>query len=76
MIDLSQHKLELNYPCSWEYKLITYSHEEAIKSVKDVILERLKESKDGALANLASIMENIVSAKKRICYLYFLLFKF
>lgn len=43
---------------------------------KDVILERLKESKDGALANLASIMENIVSAKKRICYLYFLLFKF
>lgn len=38
--------------------------------------KRLKESKDGALANLASIMENIVSAKKRICYLYFLLFKF
>jgi uncharacterized protein len=40
MIDLSQHKLELNYPCSWEYKLITYSHEEALKGVKDVILER------------------------------------
>ncbi|MFA7092621.1 MAG: DUF493 domain-containing protein, partial [Arcobacteraceae bacterium] len=40
MIDLSQHKLELNYPCSWEYKLITYSHEEVLKSVKDVILER------------------------------------
>lgn len=40
MIDLSQHKLELNYPCAWEYKLITYSHEEALKGVKDVILER------------------------------------
>ena len=40
MIDLSQHKLELNYPCSWEYKLITYSHEEALKGVKDVFLER------------------------------------
>lgn len=40
MIDLSQHKLELNYPCSWEYKLITYTHEDALKGIKDVILER------------------------------------
>lgn len=40
MIDLSKHKLELDYPCSWEYKLITYSHEEALKSVKEVICER------------------------------------
>lgn len=48
MIDLSQHKLELNYPCSWEYKLITHSHEDALKGVKEVILEReftLKPSK-------------------------------
>ena len=22
MIDLSDKKLELNYPCSWEYKLV------------------------------------------------------
>ncbi len=40
MIDLSQYKLELNYPCAWEYKLITHSEEEALKGVKDVILER------------------------------------
>ena len=40
MIDLSQHKLELDYPCSWEYKLIVQSHEEALKGVKEVLLQR------------------------------------
>ncbi len=40
MIDLNEHKLELDYPCSWEYKLISYSHEEVLKGVKDVLLQR------------------------------------
>jgi putative lipoic acid-binding regulatory protein len=40
MIDLSKHKLELNYPCHWEYKLITCSKQDALKGVKEVILER------------------------------------
>ncbi|PKN14943.1 MAG: DUF493 domain-containing protein [Deltaproteobacteria bacterium HGW-Deltaproteobacteria-24] len=40
MIDLSQHKLELDYPCSWEYKLIVQSHEKALKGVKEVLLQR------------------------------------
>ncbi len=42
MIDISkcECKLELDYPCSWEYKLIGYSHEDIKKGVKDVLLER------------------------------------
>jgi putative lipoic acid-binding regulatory protein len=40
MIDLSKHKLELTYPCHWEYKLITYSKQDALQSVKEVVLER------------------------------------
>jgi putative lipoic acid-binding regulatory protein len=40
MIDLSQHKLELDYPCNWEYKLIVHSHEEVLKGVKEVLLQR------------------------------------
>ena len=26
MIDLSKEKLELDYPCNWEYKLIVLEH--------------------------------------------------
>lgn len=40
MIDLSKEKLELDYPCSWEYKIITLSKEDALKGVKEVILEK------------------------------------
>jgi len=35
-----EHKLELEYPCSWCYKVVA-SEEKALKqAVKDVILER------------------------------------
>lgn len=40
MIDLSKEKLELEYPCNWEYKIITLSKEDALKGVKEVILEK------------------------------------
>ena len=26
MIDLNKEKLELNYPCNWEYKLVVLEH--------------------------------------------------
>ncbi len=40
IINDSQKKLELEYPCSWCYKLI--GHEKAVleKAIHDVILER------------------------------------
>ena len=40
MIDLSKEKLELNYPCSWEYKLVVLEHIDIHVTVKDVILHR------------------------------------
>lgn len=40
MIDLSKEKLELNYPCSWEYKLVVLESCDIKKTVKEVIYER------------------------------------
>lgn len=48
MIDLSKEKLELNYPCTWEYKLVVVEHIDIKMTVKDVISNRehkVKESK-------------------------------
>ena len=40
MIDLSQHKLELDYPCSWTYKVVI-RHEQTIDDIiKEVLDER------------------------------------
>ena len=40
MIDLSKEKLELNYPCSWSYKIVVHEKTNIKKTVKDVVLER------------------------------------
>jgi putative lipoic acid-binding regulatory protein len=48
MIDLSKEKLELNYPCNWEYKLVVLEHIDAHGTVKEVVSNRehkVKESK-------------------------------
>ena len=40
MIDLNEHKLELDYPCNWKYKLVI-KHEQNIKKIiKEVLDER------------------------------------
>ncbi len=48
MIDLNQHKLELEYPCSWKYKIVLLESTN-IKSIsKDIFCQRehsIKESK-------------------------------
>lgn len=36
----SQQKVELTYPCSWSYKLIGHEKEAIEKAIHDVILER------------------------------------
>ena len=48
MIDLSKEKLVLDYPCSWEYKLVVLEHIDINITVKEVVLSRehkIKESK-------------------------------
>lgn len=48
MIDLNDKKLELDYPCSWEYKLVVLETTNIQQTVKEVIFERehkVKESK-------------------------------
>ncbi len=40
MTDLTQHTLELDYPCSWEYKIVI-RHEQIIQEIiKEVLDER------------------------------------
>ncbi len=68
MIDISkcECKLELDYPCSWEYKLIGYSQDEIVQAVKEVLLQReysvevSKSSKKGKFLslNLKTIVHN------------------
>jgi len=40
IINDSKEKLELEYPCSWTYKLIGLEKEVIQKAIHDVILER------------------------------------
>ena len=40
IINDSEKKLELEYPCSWSYKLIGHEKEAIQKAIHDVIIER------------------------------------
>ena len=40
MIDLSQHKLELDYPCNWTYKLVIRKEQNMNKIIKEVLNQR------------------------------------
>jgi len=40
MIDLSQHKLELDYPCNWTYKLVIRKEQNMNKIIKEVLEDR------------------------------------
>ena len=40
MIDLSQHKLELDYPCNWTYKLVVRKEQNINKIIKEVLEDR------------------------------------
>ena len=57
MIDLSKERLELNYPCNWEYKLVVLEHINIKMTVKEIILNRehkVKESKVSAKGKFKS----------------------
>ena len=59
MIDLNQHKLELDYPCNWTYKLVIRHEQDITKIVKDVLEDRKhgikpsKTSKEGKFRSYA-----------------------
>ena len=36
MIDLSKHKLQLDYPCKWCYKIVVKDEHDGIKIAKDI----------------------------------------
>lgn len=40
MIDLSQHKLDISYPCDWTYKVIGASDKEITDAVSEIMFER------------------------------------
>ena len=40
MIDLNQHKVKLDYPCSWEYKIVILSEHNINPIVKEILKNR------------------------------------
>jgi len=57
MINLNDKKLELDYPCNWEYKLIVLENCDIKKCAKDILLEReynLKLSKTSSKSKFKS----------------------
>jgi len=48
MVDLNKHKLELDYPCNWVYKVVVLETINLKVVMKDILVDRvhkLKESK-------------------------------
>ncbi|QOG12425.1 YbeD family protein [Arcobacter sp. FWKO B] len=39
---LADKKLELQYPCSWEYKLISYTKDDVMVAIKECIKKEYK----------------------------------
>jgi len=40
MIDLNEHKLELDYPCNWKYKLVIRKEQNIKKIINEVLEQR------------------------------------
>lgn len=40
MIDLNEHKLELDYPCNWKYKVVIRCEQNIKNIIRDVLDER------------------------------------
>ncbi|MGB3750802.1 MAG: DUF493 domain-containing protein [Arcobacteraceae bacterium] len=59
MIDLNEHKLELDYPCNWTYKLVIRQEHNMNKIIKEVLEDRehgikpSKTSKEGKFKSYA-----------------------
>ncbi len=40
MIDLSQHKVDISYPCEWTYKVIGTSDNKVEKAIKEIFASK------------------------------------
>ncbi|RXK11512.1 DUF493 domain-containing protein [Halarcobacter mediterraneus] len=40
MIDLNKEKLQLDYPCSWKYKIVIHEKSNANKITEEIFLQR------------------------------------
>ncbi len=40
MIDLSKEKLQLDYPCSWKYKIVIHEKSNANKITEEILFQR------------------------------------
>lgn len=57
IVDLNDKKLELNYPCSWEYKLVVLETCDIKISIEEIILQRehkIKESRTSSKGKFRS----------------------
>ncbi len=57
MVDLNQHKLELDYPCSWQYKVVIRCEEDINCIIKEVLEDRkhgIKPSKKSSKGKFSS----------------------
>jgi len=63
MIDLSQHKLELDYPCNWTYKLVIRKEQNMNKIIKEVLNQRehgIKPSKTSSKGKFKSYTLDLI----------------
>ncbi len=63
MVDLSKHKLELTYPCSWKYKIVMLESINVKNISKDIFSGRehdVKESNVSKKENLKVILLNLL----------------
>ena len=51
MIDLNQHKLELDYPCNWKYKVVTRCEQDINCIIKEVLKDREHGIKPSKVSN-------------------------
>lgn len=57
IVDLNDKKVELNYPCTWEYKLVVLETCDIRISVEEIILKRehkIKESRTSSKGRFRS----------------------
>ena len=51
MIDLNKHKLKLDYPCNWSYKIVVLESTDIKFVTKEILLEREHKVKESKVSN-------------------------
>jgi len=51
MIDLNKHKLKLDYPCNWSYKIVVLESTDIKFVTKEILIEREHKVKESKVSN-------------------------